>query len=60
MVQRGLVAAEEDPWELYDLRTDRAESHNLAQEKPNVCEELAAAWNRKLQEITRLATKAAP
>jgi arylsulfatase len=32
------------PWELYNLRTDRTELHNLAAEEPNRVKELAAKW----------------
>ncbi|MFO0958747.1 MAG: arylsulfatase [Isosphaeraceae bacterium] len=34
------------PWELYDLGTDRAESHDLARERPGKVRELAAIWER--------------
>tara|TARA_R110002072_G_scaffold303069_1_gene492618 strand:+ start:118271 stop:120337 length:2067 start_codon:yes stop_codon:yes gene_type:complete len=40
-----LVAKENNPWELYDLRTDRSESHNLAAEKPELAKELEAKWD---------------
>lgn len=33
------------PWELYDLKADRTEQHNLAAEKPDQAKELAAKWN---------------
>ena len=55
-----LVAAKDDPWELYDLRNDRAESHNLAQERPEKAKELEALWNRQLEAMSRLAAKTAP
>ena len=55
-----LVAAKDDPWELYDLRTDRAESHNLAQERPEKAKQLEALWDRQLEAISRLAAKTAP
>jgi arylsulfatase len=54
-----LVAAKNDPWELYDLRTDRAESNNLAQQLPEKANQLEAAWNRQLDEISRLAAESA-
>ncbi len=50
-----LVAAKEEPWELYDLRTDRAESHNLAGERPQKLKELEDLWNRQLEVISRSA-----
>ena len=40
-----LVAKENKPWELYDLKTDRSETHNLAVEKPELAKELAAKWD---------------
>lgn len=55
-----LVAAKGDPWELYDLRTDRAESKNLANQHPGKVQELAALWNRQLDEASRLVASPAP
>lgn len=31
-------------WELYNIEEDRTERHNLADEKPNIVNELARAW----------------
>lgn len=39
-----LVAAKDDPWELYDLRRDRGETRNLAERRPETVRELAAQW----------------
>ena len=33
------------PWELYDLKSDRTEQHDLAAEKPELAAELAARWH---------------
>ncbi|MFP6665717.1 MAG: arylsulfatase [Pirellulales bacterium] len=55
-----LVAAKGDPWELYDLRSDRAESNNLAAEQAGKATRLEASWNRQLEAIRRLAAKTAP
>ncbi len=55
-----LVAAKGDPWELYDLRNDRAESNNLAAARPEQAAELAAEWDRQLTEFSNLAAKTAP
>ena len=55
-----LVAAKGDPWELYDLRNDRAESRNLAQEQPEKAKKLEDLWNRQLEATSRLAAKTAP
>ncbi len=32
-------------WELYNLKTDRTEQHDLASEKPELAKELAAKWD---------------
>lgn len=50
-----LVAAKGDPWELYDLKTDRAEQHNLAAIMPDKVKELAAAWQTQTDAFTVLA-----
>lgn len=35
---------EKDVWELYDLRTDRTQLRNLAEEKPDLLEQLKGLW----------------
>lgn len=52
-----LVAAKGDPWELYDLTTDRAEQHNLAAKMPDKVQELAATWQGQTDAITALVQK---
>lgn len=52
-----LVAAKGDPWELYDLKTDRAEQHNLAAKLPDKAQELAASWQAQTEAFTALAQK---
>jgi arylsulfatase len=42
-----LVAAKGDPWELYDLKIDRAEQQNLAPRLPEKVRELEQAWQRQ-------------
>lgn len=54
-----LVAAKGDPWALYDLRTDRAESRDLSEKQPAKAAELAARWEEYRQELTKLASKPA-
>jgi arylsulfatase len=39
-----LVAARDQPWELYNLVADRAENQNLAHEHPEHVKELAQRW----------------
>lgn len=42
-----LVASRGEPWELYDLKTDRAEQHNLANSKPEQVKELSERWQKE-------------
>ena len=55
-----LVAAKGDPWELYDLRKDRAESNNLAGDRPEKVKELESLWNQQLEAYSQLASQTAP
>jgi arylsulfatase len=53
-----LVAAGADgPWELYDLASDRGESNDLAKQRPEKVQELAAEWTRRWTEIQDLAKR---
>jgi arylsulfatase len=52
-----LVADHKAPWELYDLRTDRSESRNLAATHPDRVIELEQAWTRHMEEFRALAMK---
>jgi len=52
-----LVAARGDPWELYDMKTDRAEQHNLAAQMPDKVRELDQAWQRQTDSFIELAKK---
>ncbi|OHB78107.1 MAG: hypothetical protein A2W31_00995 [Planctomycetes bacterium RBG_16_64_10] len=51
-----LVAAKDQPWELYQLSTDRAETRNLAAQYPNKVRELERLWMGRLNEVRQLAT----
>ncbi len=55
-----LVADHKNPWELYDLRTDRCESNNLADKQPEKVKELEAAWNKHADEFRALALQDLP
>ncbi len=47
-----IVAAGKDgPWELYDMRTDRAEQQNLAAKDPARVERMAAVWKQMDEEF---------
>ena len=52
-----LVAAQGDRWELYDVKTDRAEQHNLAARMPEKVEELEQAWQQQTDSFTDLVQK---
>jgi arylsulfatase len=51
-----LVANHQGPWELYDLRSDRAESRNLAGDHSDKVRELEQAWARHAEAFRALAT----
>jgi arylsulfatase len=56
-----IVAAGADSvWELYDLKTDRAESNNLAAKMPDKVAELAAVWTKQADEFRELANRDLP
>jgi arylsulfatase len=55
-----LVASDKGPWELYDLRTDRAEQHNLASQMPDQVKELTRVWQNQVDSFTELAKKTSP
>ncbi len=52
-----LVAASGTAWELYDLKTDRAEQDNLAAQMPEKVDELANLWQMQTDDFTTLALK---
>ena len=50
-----LVSAAGEEWELFNLREDRAETDNLAEEFPAKVSELAESWTKKRDEFYQLA-----
>jgi arylsulfatase len=46
-----LVAVNDGPWELYDLKVDRAEQNNLAVANPDLVKELDKLWNKASEEF---------
>jgi arylsulfatase A-like enzyme len=50
-----LVAAKNERWELFDLATDRTETHDLANKNPTKATELAERWQRRMDEFTAIA-----
>ena len=47
-------------WELYDLKTDRTETVDLATKHPHRVKSLAARWKRRMQEFRDLALSESP
>jgi arylsulfatase len=50
-----LVAAKDEPWELYDLSHDRTETHDLAAVHPHTVATLEQKWNAINNECMQLA-----
>ena len=46
-----IVASEDQPWELYNLKQDRSELHNLAEQNPKKMQELVFRWQNYADEI---------
>ena len=53
--EKNIAAGKDSPWELYDLEIDRAESRNLAAEKPEKVRELAERWKQQAEDYFALA-----
>jgi arylsulfatase A-like enzyme len=49
-----LVAAKNEPWELYDLAIDRTETNNLAKENPTKVSELSRRWQQRVDEFAAI------
>ncbi|HEX4000437.1 MAG TPA: arylsulfatase [Pirellulales bacterium] len=55
-----IVTDHNNPWELYDLSTDRCESNNLAAEKPEKVRELERIWTKHTEEFRAIAQRDQP
>ncbi|MDZ4289151.1 MAG: arylsulfatase [Prosthecobacter sp.] len=55
-----LVAAKGDPWELYNVGSDRAEQHNLAMQYPEKVKELELRWTSQMEDMKTLLSKEPP
>ncbi len=55
-----LVADHNKPFELYDLRADRSETHDISAQYPEKAAELERAWRRYAEEFRIIATKDLP
>jgi arylsulfatase len=51
-----LVSTGDGPWELYDLKRDRMENHNLAGKNTEKVSELEQRWSATTAEFVKLAT----
>lgn len=49
-----LVSSKGEPWELYNLKNDRAETHDLSKMHPELAQRLERQWLQQLEEITTL------
>ena len=52
-----LVAAAGNAWELYDLKTDRAEQNNMAAKMPEKTKELSELWQKQTDAYIELVKK---
>ena len=50
-------AGKNSPWELYDLATDRGETHNLAAKDGGRVKNMAELWQARLEEFTATAAR---
>ena len=55
-----LVASKGGAWELYDLKTDRTETVDLADKHPDRVRQLAVRWKQRMQEYRALALSESP
>ena len=47
-------------WELYNLRDDRSEMHDLSTQNPDKTRKLATLWQEKMDEFRKLASRDLP
>ena len=52
-----LVSSKGDPWELYNLKNDRAESNDLVKKYPQKAKELEKVWKNHLDATVELVAK---
>lgn len=55
-----LVAAKGEPWELFEITKDRAESNDLSRKFPQRVRELEAEWNRQMEIFWKMAKTQKP
>ncbi|MCX7045793.1 MAG: arylsulfatase [Candidatus Sumerlaeota bacterium] len=52
---KAVSVGADGPWELYDMRTDRCESKNLADKNPEKVKELSERWMSCVEDFKRVA-----
>ncbi len=52
-----VAAGKDSPWELYDMKTDRSETDDLAAKRPEKVRAMKAIWEKQFAESAALATK---
>jgi hypothetical protein len=57
-VNNGILIGQGE-WELYAVATDRSETHNLAQERPDVYHSLLAVWHEYVEKSCRYSARRA-
>ena len=55
-----IVAAKDEPWALYDLATDRAEQHDLAETHTATLQAMADTWDEMTNSFTKLNAEKGP
>ncbi|MFV0444146.1 MAG: arylsulfatase [Planctomycetaceae bacterium] len=50
-----ITAAKGEPWSLYNLATDRSETHDLARDEPERLQQLSDLWEARWEEYQRVA-----
>ena len=63
-----MVSFRSQPWELYNMASDRTELHNLAEKHPKVVNRMSKLWYKMAEEVleapaksrTPVATEATP
>ena len=55
-----VAAGQSGPWELYDMRGDRAESKDLSGQEPERVQQMAALWKQTDEEFVRAREAATP
>ena len=52
-----LVSFQSEPWELYNLRTDRAELHNVAAQHPDIVQRMVKQWHDMAEHVLMASPK---